>query len=270
MSDRCDLNHEKHNWIWCIEEHLSLKNIAFNAVLKLKLNSTTLFEHIPRKSFETHGFILDSLRNQNLYTVASYKEAYSRICKQTHTRFTSPVTEMRLRRNLFRNIFGMTDCFSRKNGFIIQFRHTASPIIHKRLNLHPQCHCDRILYENLFTGKEFVTKIHTRKYLYDRILKRRIDFPFILPHGVRETLKEQDQKVTREILKKLGVRCIRISFCIRKNDLASYQHFHSRIIFKKVKPSDNWNVENRSSRSFGIINLLSPIQQCPNKTMSDY
>lgn len=68
MSDRCDLNHEKHNWIWCIEEHLSLKNIAFNAVLKLKLNSTTLFEHIPRKSFETHGFILDSLRNQNLYT----------------------------------------------------------------------------------------------------------------------------------------------------------------------------------------------------------
>ena len=105
MSDNCDINHVKHNWIYFFSSHLTLKNLAFMAVLKSRrISSSFLFEHLPKFTFKKHGIILDSIdpSNTNLYTVISYKEHYEQINKDTFTTIYSPLATIRLRRNLLR------------------------------------------------------------------------------------------------------------------------------------------------------------------------
>ena len=135
----------------------------------------------------------------------------------------------------------------------------------------PPCNCEQILFENMFTGEHFITKIISKKSdLLHRSLKRRIDFPLILPKDIKLRLKAQGKRITQHHLEKYGFRCVRIAFCLRRNDPNITHHFHLRILLKKLHPSTNPNVEKRTSLNMGTIDLLSTLRKCPDKIMCDY
>ena len=100
----CDIYHQKHNWLWWFSNHLTLKKLALNAVLKLKISSSLFFQYLPRSLFQTHGIILETLHpsNRNLYSVISYREDYLQLCTQSLMRIHAPLATIRLRRNFLR------------------------------------------------------------------------------------------------------------------------------------------------------------------------
>ena len=271
MPRRSDLLHTKkrwNNWSWKFDSHLTLKNLAFNALLKNGVPSRILYEHLPKATFHRHGFILET--HQNLYRVASYRTSYDQIDHETLIRTTSPIVESRLKRNLLRNVFGLTDLMLRKKDFIIKFSRSYPPPISSTFTTSPTCGCQGKHHENIFSGEHFLASIKSRtNFSTDNRLKRIIDFPWILSPEVKKKLKADKKKITTLILRTLGERCVRIQFCIKIVSTWYSHHFDFKIVLQKTHESDKINIEERTSKNLGIINLLSTLELCARCVISD-
>ena len=227
-------------------EDLCLQELALNAVLELKIKSTSLFTLLPRHLCFVNkcGIILDVLHKGEFFKLNSFHDNYEETWKDSNIVMQMPPVELALRRNLLRNTYGLTECVLTNPDFLIQFKHFTSLAICKTRKTLPCCGRDGE-YENQFDNDNFFSYIKTVNRSGFQTIRRLIDF-----------VSFADEVI------------VRIQYCLTEETPLRKKHYHFNLTFEKIKGSEKINVDERTSKSLGSIQLFEDLT-CPQDALGD-